>query len=119
MSPTQIQTQPSISPTSSLTHQVGGLLNALKGGNGLLLLIALVGWLLLARFGNHHKKNRLATARFAGVAEKRAAKHKAVKLMKARKHNEVAFKIFKSLNLQYGTSYRLLGYRPGISTLHL
>ena len=99
MSPTPISTQSSVNPTASLTHQAGDLINTLKGGNGLMLLIVLAGWFLLARFGNTHKKNRLATARFAGVAEKQAAKRKALRLMKARKHNEVAFKIYKSLNL--------------------
>ena len=58
MSPTPISTQPSVNPTASLTHQAEDLLNTLKGGNGLMLLIVLAGWFLLARFGNTHKKNR-------------------------------------------------------------
>ena len=97
MSPAPIQTQ----PPSSLTNQASSLLNAFKGGNGLLLLIAFGGWLLLAWFGNSHKKNRLATARFAGLPEKRCARRKVSAQMKARKHNEVSFKIYKSLSLPH------------------
>lgn len=65
-----------------------------------MLLIALVGWLALAWFGGRGgKKNRLATARFAGAREKGAAKRKALRQIAARKHNVVAFKIYNSLYL--------------------
>jgi len=89
---------PSANP---LSNQLSDLLSVFKSENGLILLLAIAGWLALAWFGERRigKKNRLATARFAGGKERAIARRKAIQQMKARKHNVVAFKIYNSLYL--------------------
>ncbi|MGA7937811.1 MAG: hypothetical protein WCA35_29955, partial [Kovacikia sp.] len=87
--------------SNSLMSQGSSLLNALKGGNGLILLIAFGGWLAIALLGKGQKKGKLATAQFARVKEQRTAKKIALAQIKARKHNEVAFKIYDSVYLPF------------------
>lgn len=83
-----------------ISDQFGALATAMKGENGVMLLITLTGWLVLAWLGRGtNRKNRLATARFAGTRETAVAKRKALKQIAARKHNVVAFKIYNSLYL--------------------
>jgi len=83
-----------------ISDQFGALATAMKGENGIMLLIALTGWLVLAWLGRGtNRKNKLATARFAGTRERAVAKRKALKQIAARKHNVVAFKIYNSLYL--------------------
>jgi type IV secretory pathway TraG/TraD family ATPase VirD4 len=93
-----------IAPTdasNSLINQGNSLLSALKGGNGLMLLIAFGGWLAIAFLSRGQKKSKLATAQFARVKEQRTAKKIALAQIKARKHNEVAFKIYDSVYLPF------------------
>ncbi|MBW4489672.1 MAG: type IV secretion system DNA-binding domain-containing protein [Trichocoleus desertorum ATA4-8-CV12] len=93
-------THSSTPATHSLVHSGSSLLNSLQGGNGLMLLLALVGFVALSWLGQGQgKKGRLATARFASSREKAAARRKALKQIEARKHNVVAFKIYNSLYL--------------------
>lgn len=74
--------------------------NFAKSGNGLLLLLALSGFLVLAVLGQGiNKKSQLATARFAAGLEKAAARRKARKQLKAKKHNQVAVRIYDSVYL--------------------
>jgi len=87
--------------SNSLMNQGSSLLNILKGGNGLMLLIAFGGWLAIALLGKGQKKGKLATAQFARVKEQRTAKRIALEQIKARKHNEVAFKIYDSVYLPF------------------
>lgn len=89
------------SQPSPVSTQLGDLFTVFKSENGLILLLAIAGWLALAWFGDRGigKKNRLATARFAGRREQAAARRKAIQQMKERKHNVVAFKIYDSLYL--------------------
>ncbi len=89
------------SQPSPVSNQLGDLLTVFKSENGLILLLVVAGWLTLAWFGDRGigKKNRLATARFAGRRERAVARRKAIQQMKERKHNVVAFKIYDSLYL--------------------
>jgi hypothetical protein len=89
--------QSPITPTdaSSLMSQGSSLLSTLKGGNGLMLLIALGGWLAIALLGKGQRKGKLATAQFARVKEQRTAKKIALAQIKARKHNEVICLLLK------------------------
>ncbi len=84
-----------------ISNQLNDLFATFKSENGLILLLAIAGWLTLAWFGDRGigKKNRLATARFAGRKERAVARRKAIQQMKERKHNVVAFKIYDSLYL--------------------
>ena len=101
--PTQPTPQTTSQPTISVppeSNQFGDLLNAMRDGNGMMLLLALVGWLAIAWFGRGaNRKNRLATARFAGDREQQVARRKALRQIAARKHNVVAFKIYNSFYL--------------------
>ncbi len=87
--------------SNSLMSQGSSLLHALKGGNGLMLLIAFGGWLAIALLGKGQKKGKLATAQFARIKEQRTAKKIALAQIKARKHNEVAFKVYDSVYLPF------------------
>lgn len=93
-------THSSTPATNSLVNSGSSLLNSLQGGNGLMLLLALTGFVALSWLGQGQgKKGRLATARFASSREKAVARRKALKQIVARKHNVVAFKIYNSLYL--------------------
>jgi type IV secretory pathway TraG/TraD family ATPase VirD4 len=93
-------THSSTPATHSLVDSGSSLLNSLQGGNGLMLLLAIVGFVALSWLGQGQgKKGRLATARFASSREKAIARRKALKQIAARKHNVVAFKIYNSLYL--------------------
>lgn len=84
----------------ALGHSVNALAKSFSGTNGLMLIIAIAGFLALAFFeGRQSQKGRLATARFAGSAEKSKARRKAQKQMKAKRHNQVAVDIYKHLYL--------------------
>ncbi|MGG6269058.1 type IV secretory system conjugative DNA transfer family protein [Leptolyngbya sp. AN03gr2] len=99
---TKIHQTISVAPsTNPVSNQLSDLLTIFKSENGLILLLAIAGCLALAWFGERGigKKNRLATARFASGKERAVAKRKAIRQMKARKHNVVAFKIYNSLYL--------------------
>jgi type IV secretory pathway TraG/TraD family ATPase VirD4 len=83
-----------------LVNSGSSLINSLQDGNGLMLLLALAGFVVLSWLGQgQSKKGRLATARFASSREKAVARRKALKQIEARKHNVVAFKIYNSLYL--------------------
>lgn len=72
----------------------------LTSGNGLMLTLGLLAWLAIACFGGKTgggKGKKLATARFATGNERKRAQTKAKRQMQARKHNEVALKIYKSI----------------------
>lgn len=73
----------------------------LKTQNGMLLLMVAVMWLVLSFLGKGASKKKLATAEFATAREKSAAKKWALKQMKARKHNEVAFNIYQSAYIPF------------------
>jgi type IV secretory pathway TraG/TraD family ATPase VirD4 len=93
-------THSSTPATHSLVNSGSSLLNSLQGGNSLMLLLALAGFVVLSWLGQGQgKKGRLATARFASSREKAVARRKALKQIAARKHNVVAFKIYNSLYL--------------------
>jgi type IV secretory pathway TraG/TraD family ATPase VirD4 len=91
----------SISSSRSLLDQGNALLSVFKGQNSILLLLVLAAWIVVAVLGGKSKKQKLATAQFAGSREKQAAKRWAVKQISTRKHNEVAFKIYDSVYLPF------------------
>jgi len=86
-----IQQQPPASDISPLIEQ---LETSLLSPNGLLLIgcLGVLGVLYLMQ-GVQGSKKKLATARFGGRRERRAAQRLAIKQMKARLHNEVSLYI--------------------------
>lgn len=86
--------------STSISNSGNALIKSFSGTNGILLCVALAGFLVLSWLGQgHSRRGRLATARFAGTAEKAKARRKAQKQMKAKRHNQVAVDIYKSVYL--------------------
>ena len=73
----------------------------LRSQNGLMLLAVAGVWIVVTLLGKDSNKSKLATAQFATSKEKNAAKKWALKQMQARKHNEVAFKIYNSTYIPF------------------
>lgn len=72
------------------TQYGGGLFHALQGGNGLMLLLAAVGWGALTWFGRDKKNNnKIASGYLSGDREKRAARKRSIEQLEQRKHNAV------------------------------
>ncbi|NEP63198.1 MAG: type IV secretory system conjugative DNA transfer family protein, partial [Symploca sp. SIO2G7] len=89
-----VQTIQQSPPPPDISPLIEQLVSSLLSPNGLVLLgcLGILGVVHLLQ-GVQGSKKKLATARFGGRRERRAAQRLAIKQMKARLHNQVSLYI--------------------------